>query len=1223
MTLLDSAASAHFYHEFFERNPQPLWIYDSKSLRFVAVNDAAMVAYGYSRDEFLAMTLTEVCLAEDAARLSEYLAALASSAADDSPSVAIPTAWRHRKKDGSIIEVEVSAHELDWNGVPARLVTLRDVTQMRRMQHALQSLAAHTGVPFPLAAPSPSTSSPSTSSLLGPTSSSPFAPSSPAIEKAASGVEQADWPSLLFTLDAGDDFFGVLTQNLALVLDVAYALVTLRTAKGTLRTLGFWANGKLQAPIEYSMEETPCGEVFNHSAIVYYPDNAQQAFPKNQFIKDLEAVSCYGAPIVGQDGAACGHLCVLHTKPLRDRQKLEAIFQIFVVRATLEINRRQAEHALRQSESSLRAAEQQSRAVFDSAPIIAFVVDRAGVLTMVAGKALQTLGISAEETIGRTIWEAYRDAPEVLDNVRRAMNGESFVSMVKIGEFRFHTSYAPNVDTSGEIIGVIGVATDVTEQEQAKTALVETERKYRGIFENAVEGIYQTTLDGHIITANLMMAQILGYGSPTELISSVTQIAQHFYVDPNRRDEFARLMNQDGAVSRFESWVRRANGEIACVSENARILRDADGATVGYEGTVIEVTDRKNAEAALRASENRLRDIVEHSSNLFYSHTPDHILTYVSPQARHFFDCEPEEALVEWTHFTTDHPLNVIGMELTQRAIDSGERQKPFRLELQTQLGRRLWVEVNEAPVLRGGRTVAIVGALADITERTVIEQKLQHQAFHDALTGLPNRTLFMSRLQHVLERSRRDDHRHNEQNAILFLDLDRFKVVNDSLGHEVGDQLLQAVARRLTECLRSGDTAARLGGDEFVILLENILAVDDATRIADRIAQELRAPFFLNGHEIFVSTSIGIKTTRPETLEQAVASLPADWLEIGQAEEVAEAISGSSSTRWPAAVAVSAAVAADAHLRDADVAMYRAKSKGRSRYEIFDPEMNARALERLRLETDLRQAVRREQLCLHYQPIVRTQNGSLVGFEALLRWQHPRLGLLRPEAFLSLAEEAGLIWEMGKWVMEEACRQVRIWQEFVPTTLARQNKADYGVPLQINLNLSARQFRQIDLVPQLSQVLERTTLNPGGITLEITESVVMDEAEKTVDTLRNLKALGVSLAIDDFGTGYSSLSYLRRFPVDTLKIDRSFIHNLGAQSEETEIVRAILSLARTLRLKVVAEGVETEEQLAQLQALGCDLVQGYLFSRPLSAEDASALLMHSNATFAGFDEQT
>jgi len=836
------------------------------------------------------------------------------------------------------------------------------------------------------------------------------------------------------------------------------------------------------------------------------------------------------------------------------------------------------------------------RTVFSSAPIIVFTIDNDGLFTFTNGKGLEILGVKPGEALGHSIWERYAHAPQLLAHMRRALSGESFIDIVHVGPFGFQSSYAPQFNAQKEIIGAIGVATDQTEKLRVEAALVETERKYRGIFENAVEGIYQTTLDGRYITANLMLAQLLGYGSPNELISSMTQIAQQFYVDPNRRDEFVSLINQDGAVSRFESWVQRANGEMIYVSENARILRDARGGAIGYEGTMIDVTDRKNAESALRDSENRLRDIVEHSSNLFYSHTPEHAYTYVSPQARHFFDCEPEEALVQWTSFTTDHPLNATGMELTQRAIDTGQRQEPYRLELQTRLGRRLWVECNEAPVVRDGKTVAIVGAMADITERTVIEQKLQHQAFHDALTGLPNRTLFMSRLQHVLERARRDDHRHNEQNAILFLDLDRFKVVNDSLGHEVGDQLLQVVARRLTECLRSGDTAARLGGDEFVILLENILAVDDATRIADRIAQELRAPFFLNGHEVFVSTSIGIKTTRPETLEQAVASLPADWLEITQAETVAEvmarALTGPSSTRWPAAVAVSA----DAHLRDADVAMYRAKSKGRSRYEIFDPEMNARALERLRLETDLRQAVRRGQLCLHYQPIVRTQSGSLVGFEALLRWQHPRLGLLKPETFLSLAEEAGLIWEMGKWVMEEACRQIRIWQESVPTSLARQNKADYGVPLQINLNLSARQFRQIDLVPQLSQVLERTTLNPGGITLEITKSVVMDEAEKTVDTLRNLKALGVSLAIDDFGTGYSSLSYLRRFPVDTLKIDRSFIHNLGAQSEETEIVRAILSLARTLRLKVVAEGVETEEQLAQLQELGCDLVQGYLF---------------------------
>ncbi|HVF84672.1 MAG TPA: PAS domain S-box protein, partial [Abditibacteriaceae bacterium] len=608
MAPLNSAVSAHFYHEFFERNPQPLWVYESESLRFVAVNQATIAVYGYSRDEFLAMTLKEICLAEDAALLSEYFANLDLPKADDASPAPAATVWRHCKKDGAIIEVEVLAHEMDWNGVPARLVTLRDVTQMRRMQRALQSLAAYTDVP----------------SLQGQPAA--FRPTSFETEKSAHFTEQADWPSLLFTPDANDDFFGVLAQNLALALDVAYATVTLRTpVNNTVRALGFWANKEIQAPIEYSIEETPCEAVLNQGATVYYPDGLQQLFPNDLELAHMRAASYYGAPIVDKDGTACGHLCVLDTKPLRDRHEVETIFQVFVVRATLEINRREAERRLRESEQHLRKSEEHLRTIFSSAPIIVFAVDNEGVFTFSDGKGLEVLGVKPGEALGHSIWERYSHAPEFLAHTKRALSGESFTEVGQVGPYSFQCSYAPQLNAQKQIVGAIGVATDLTDKLRAEAALVEAERKYRGLFESAVEGIFQTTLDGRCITANPMMAQILGYDSPGELISAITHIAQQFYVDPTRRDEFMRLMNRDGAVSRFESWVRRADGEIICISENARMLRDADGAVIGYEGTIIDVTDRKNAEAALRASENRLRDIVEHSSDLFYSHTPEHI----------------------------------------------------------------------------------------------------------------------------------------------------------------------------------------------------------------------------------------------------------------------------------------------------------------------------------------------------------------------------------------------------------------------------------------------------------------------------------------------------------------------------------------------------------------------------------------------------------------------
>ena len=819
--------------------------------------------------------------------------------------------------------------------------------------------------------------------------------------------------------------------------------------------------------------------------------------------------------------------------------------------------------SLKQTEAALLQSEQQLRSVLGSSPIIVFVLDCKGVFTMTEGRALSSLGLQDSEHVGSSVFDVYRDEPLVIQDVQRALRGDTFTATVVVKGTAFETRYQPLRDARGEVDGVIGVSIDVTQRRRMEEALREAEGKYRGIFENAIEGIFQTTPDGCYLTANPMLARLYGYDSPQELLDSVNDIGDQLYVEPGRRDEFKRQMEARGMVENFESPIRRRDGRIIWISENAREIRDDNGVLQGYEGTTIDITARKEAEAALRLSENRLRDIVEHSSNLFYSHTPDHVFTYVSPQSREFFDCEPEAALVDWREFTTDNAVNLEAFQICQRAIDTGKAQPVYRLEIESRLGRRLWVEVNEAPVVRDGKTVAIVGALVDVTKRTAIEQKLKHQAFHDSLTGLPNRALFMDRLGHALARSNRREPPVHSRTAILFLDLDRFKIVNDSLGHDVGDQLLKTVAERLQGSLRPGDTAARLGGDEFTVLLEDVSDVNAAIHVAERIAMELQAPLTLNGQEVFATTSIGI------TISGDGTDTPDDLL------------------------------------RDADVAMYRAKSKGRSQYEVFDPEMNARALERLNLETDLWQAVERGELRVYYQPKVRLETGTICGFEALVRWQHPRHGLVSPADFIPLAEETGVILPIGNWVLREACRQARVWQDTRPDS----------EPLQMAVNLSARQLSQPNLTESVALILEETGLDPHRLKLEITESVVMGDAESSIRTLRELKALGVQLAIDDFGTGYSSLSYLRRFPVDTLKIDRSFINNLGSNVEDTEIVRAIISLAQTLKLEVTAEGIETQAQATELAGLSCDWGQGYHFARPLPADAISALLESNDAT--------
>ena len=603
---------------------------------------------------------------------------------------------------------------------------------------------------------------------------------------------------------------------------------------------------------------------------------------------------------------------------------------------------------------------------------------------------------------------------------------------------------------------------------------------------------------------------------------------------PLTQQQYVRL---DGKVIDVESvstpiiWEGRAAGQV--------LIRD--------------ITERKAAEEALRESEFRLRAVIANVPVVVFALDAQGFFTFSEGQGLAALGLAPGE-VVGRSVFEVYQELPAL-LEHMHAALAGSAHSWT------EEVGTRIY-ETHSMPLRdAAGRLTGIAGVAYDLTEHKRLEKQLAHQAFHDALTGLPNRALFLDRLEHARARAER---RHSSV-AVLFVDLDNFKVVNDSLGHAAGDALLSTVAQRLSACIRPGDTIARLGGDEFTVLLEEVTELETATEVAARIADALRLPLTLGGRTLFISASIGVA-------QSGLAAGDAPPAQVGDL------------------------------LREADIAMYQAKNGGKARCAVFDRQMNAQALERMELEGDLRHAITQGELVLHYQPIVCLEAGAIQEVEALVRWEHPRRGLIPPLKFIPIAEETGLIVPLGLWVLREACRQAREWQQDHPQE----------PPLVVGVNLSARQLDQPDLVAQVAAALTDTGLPPASLKLEITESVMMENATLMAAKMQELKALGVRLAVDDFGTGYSSMAYLSTFPIDTLKIDRAFVSKMD-EPEGQAIIQAIITLAHSLHLQVTSEGIETCDQWRHLQSLGCEHGQGYYFARPQTAA-ALALLLSERA---------
>ncbi len=565
---------------------------------------------------------------------------------------------------------------------------------------------------------------------------------------------------------------------------------------------------------------------------------------------------------------------------------------------------------------------------------------------------------------------------------------------------------------------------------------------------------------------------------------------------------------------------------------------------------VAEISDREDAPFLLETLMDNLLDAI------YFKDRQSRFTRVNRYQAARFGLASPALAVgrTDFDFFTDEHAAQALRDE--QEILRTGQPLVNVEEKETLPNGEFRWVSTTKLPLRdRQGNIVGTFGISRDITERKKAGEQLQHQAFYDPLTDLPNRALFLDRLQHLFHRARRS--LGNPRFAVLYLDLDRFKAINDSLGHPVGDEVLSATARRLERCIRPGDTLARLGGDEFTILLDDVRSEADATGVAERIHEEVAAPLKVRESEVFTSVSVGI------ALSSAGYECPEDML------------------------------------RDADTAMYRAKMGGRARHQVFTGDMHQRAVSSLRLETDLRRAVERREIVPFYQPVVDLDTGTVVGFEALARWRHPSRGMLLPDLFIPVAEETGLVVELGEWMLAEACRQAREWQRRHP----RWSK------LGISVNVSGRQLSQPGLAAEVERVLGATGLDPACLTLEITETALMHNLSVGASVVQRLAAMSVGLHLDDFGTGYSSLAYLHSFPVQALKVDRSFVNRMDREPQEAAIVKAIVSLAHDLGIEVVAEGVETRAQVAALRALRCGRGQGFLFAEPLPADQAERLL--------------